>query len=352
MRSAASCLGALVGGWLVPALAVAAPAQKPTAVLSWVRAPGAEACANLAEVAARVNARLGRPAFVAPTEAKLLIEATITGDRESGGFRVRIVLNTDAGAPLGTRDLGVPGDDCRAATDTAALAIALMIDPDAAAADSEATFPVEARANREPPQPAPPAKPSGPIEQAASPASRPTVQSDHWRTRLGVAALASVGQLPSVAIGALGLVRLSPASGLAGVDVSARYLAKKDQELRPNVGGTFSASSVGLAGFWAPIQKPRITFSVAAGGEVGVMASNGYNLATRNDYRLTWLTNAALDAELAVRLTGSVALLLRSSLKLPLVREHFEAKAGGQTTEIFSTSAMIGDLALGVAFDP
>lgn len=352
MRFAASRLGVLVGGWLAPALAVAAPAEKPTAVLSWVRAPGAEACASLAEVAARVNARLGRPVFVAPTEAKLLIEATITEDRESGGFRVRIVLNSDAGAPLGTRDLGVPGDDCRAATDTAALAIALMIDPDAAAADSEATFPVEARAKNEAPEPLPPSKPPAPSEQAASPASRPTPQPEHWRTRLGVGALASVGQLPGVAVGGLGLVRLSPQSRLGGVDVSARYLAKKDQELRANVGGTFSASSVALAGFWAPLQKQRITFSVAAGGEVGVIASNGYNLATRNDYRLTWLTNAALDGDLALRLTDSVAMLLRLSLKLPLVREHFEAEVAGRATEIFSTSAMIGDLALGLAFDP
>lgn len=350
MRSAAACLGVLVAGWLAPALAFAEPVEKPTAVLSWVRAPGAESCASLAEVATRVNARLGRPAFVAPTEAKLLIEATITDDRDNHAFRVHIVLNSDSGAPLGTRDLGVPGDDCRAATDTAALAIALMIDPDAAASDSQVTFPAEASPAKAPPPPPPEPAPVAPV--AAQPAPSPPPQPRHWRTRLGAAALASVGQLPGIAVGALGLVRLSPHSGVGGVDVAARYLAKKDQELRPNVGGTFGASSVGLAGFWAPVQKQRLTFSVAAGGELGVIASNGYNFARRNDYRVTWLANAAVDGDLALRLSGSVLLLVRLSVKIPLVREHFEASVGGQTTEIFNTSTVLGDLALGLAFDP
>src|SRR5258707_978640 len=85
----------------------AAPALRTPTALSWVRAPGAEACAGLPDIAARVTARLKRPALVAPSDATLLIEATIGDDREHGVFRVHIVLTNDARAPLGTRDLEV-----------------------------------------------------------------------------------------------------------------------------------------------------------------------------------------------------------------------------------------------------
>jgi len=327
-----------------------ATARTPTA-LSWVRAPGAEACASLRDVAARVTARLKRPAFVVPSDAEVLIEATISDDRPQGAFRVHIVLTNDARVLLGTRDLEIKADDCREATETAALAIALMIDPNAASPDSSAVFPVEPAVRSAPATgaslPAPP-----PAARPQVMTARPQPQLEHWRTRLGLGVLGSLGQLPRAALGALGSVRLSPQSGLAGIDVLARYLVKQDVDLAANVGGSFSASSVELAGFWAPLRGRKLVLSAAAGAELGLLNANGRNFAVTNDYRQSLIVNATLDGELGFRLAERFALLLRLGLKLPLARDNFEGQVDSKVVKIFKPYAAIADVSVSVGFDP
>lgn len=354
MRSAAARVCIVASGWLSSSPADAAPTERLAASLSWVRAPGAEGCAGLAQLTERVNRRLGRPAFVPPLDAKVSIEATISSRPESHEFHVHIALISNAGEPLGTRDLTIASNDCREATETAALAIALMIDPEAGSGQSQAAFPVESPDKAG--SPVTPASPPPPAAAPTPPASRQTPSAkagpDHWRARLGLGALVAAGELPGAALGALGSVRLLPRTGVGGVDVLARYLAPKDEELRPNVGGTFSASSVGLAGFWAPVRGSRANLAIAAGAQVATISANGYNLARSNDFRQAWLFSAELAADLTLPLADRFALLLRVGFRVPFGTREFSATTNESSARIFKTSAMMGDLALGLAFDP
>jgi hypothetical protein len=164
--------------------------------------------------------------------------------------------------------------------------------------------------------------------------------------------LASLGQLPGAAFGALGSVRLSPGKGRVGVDVVARYLAEQNAEIRSGVGGRFSASSVGLGAFWSPVHQAGYALAVVAGAEAGRVAANGYHFLVSNQYREAWFLNAELGGEVSVKVAESFALLVRLGLKLPLVRPEFQAFADARPVRIFNTSAVIGDVSLGLAFDP
>ena len=350
MRSAVARGFIVASCWLYSAPVAGEPTERIDAAISWVRTPGSEACANLSQLVERVNARLGRAALVGPRDAKVWIESTIARDNENHVFRVHIALISNAGELLGTRELTVPGDDCREATDTAALALALMIDPDAGSGRSQDAFPVEGPSDVTPPVIAPLPAPQ-PARSASRPVPAPEAEPAYWRARLAIGGLISAGQLPGAAPGAFASVRLSPRSGLAGVDVLARYSPPKAEDVRPNVGGSFSATSVAIGGFWAPVRSKAI-LSIGAGAELAVIAANGYNFKLSNQYRQTWLVSAELAAELALPFADRWALLLRLGTRLPFVRQEFVAMADGQSLEIFKTSAVMADLAVGLAFDP
>lgn len=354
MRFLGSHVGLILAGMLgLASVASAEPARK-TAALSWVRAPGAEACPALATVTAAVEARLRRSAFVNARNADVLIEATIAKRSENARFSVRITLSNRADALLGTRDLETPDEDCRAATDSAALAIALMIDPEAATADvtQGAPEPPVTSPTIAPGTAAPTSEPTSVPCVAATPSPAPEREPTHWRARLGLSGLVVWGQLPGTAPGLLGSVRLVPPSGLVGIEGAGRYLPEKDVEARPGAGGSVGASSASLGGFWVPLRKQRVAVSLAAAAEVGQLRARGYNFAAKNLYSREWLVNADVSGELAFQVAEPVAALLRLGLKVPLVRAEFTALVDSKSETIFKTSPVIGEVSLGLAFAP
>src|SRR5580692_3933573 len=127
---AAAALG-LAAALAAPGTARAADPGPRSSSLSWVRLAGAEACVGLRDVARAVEKRLGRPVFVAPTRADVAVEGRIERARPSGGWRAVITVSDERGAVRGTRELRTDAADCRALDDSIALALALMIDPDA-----------------------------------------------------------------------------------------------------------------------------------------------------------------------------------------------------------------------------
>jgi len=90
-----------------------------TAALNWSRMRGAEACPDLAELARRVSAHLKRDAFVSPTKATVLVDASI--QPAEPGFRVRIVLSSSDQATPGERALTSLSPDCNEAIDSLGL---------------------------------------------------------------------------------------------------------------------------------------------------------------------------------------------------------------------------------------
>lgn len=114
-----------------PPAAAAAPDAPRSASLSWVRFDGAGSCATATEIAEGVARILKRDALVAPTRAVMAIEARVERIPGKKRFRATIDISGGDGKVKGTRKLESAGDDCRKLDDPAALAIALMIDPNA-----------------------------------------------------------------------------------------------------------------------------------------------------------------------------------------------------------------------------
>lgn len=351
MRRAAGWVLTVLLSWGVPARAE--PANTPkAAALSWVRLPGAERCPGIGALAAQVDARLQRSAFVPPSEAHLFIEASAEST-PGNAWKIRIVLSDDSVATLGTRELLIDRPNCTDAIDAAALAIALMIDPDAAL---RAEQPTKVPA-REPPAPEPTPLPK-PIELRpervpASPRdSRDAVpEPTPWRSRLSLGGMAALGVLPGVAPGVFGALRLSPLNRRWGVDLVGTYLPSEAADIPRTRGtGSFRSTSGALLGWIAPRQRGSV--AIAAGIEAASVTGTGADFTAANRRGQSWLLSGRLELELSWRFAQRWSVLLRPGLGVPFRHDHFDATLGGQTSTVFEPSPVAGSLTLGVGFEP
>jgi hypothetical protein len=358
MRVAAALANLVVcasGLFAVPAGAQP-PGTRQAPTLSWQRLPGAESCPALRQVASRVDAHLGGFGLVSPSEARSFVDASVEPVQPSG-FRVRITLSDEVDTVLGVRELVEEAGDCARVVDAAALAIALLIDPDAGTRDASRSF--ESPRDK-PSAPAMPATAGSrpapmlpvPSAAAAEPERPPGSGQSRWRTRVSVGGLAAVGQLPNVAWGVLGGVRLAPEGRGFGVDVLGLYLAREREEIRPDAGGQFAAAAAALSGFWVPLRERQLAFSVGVGAQVGRIAASGFGFTGANHYAQSWLINTTLDLELSWRAVEPWGVLLRSSLGVPLWRDRFEVTPNGRPTDVFRAAPVVGFLSVGLLVEP
>lgn len=119
--------------WLA-VLAVVAGAQparaddtNPTVSLGLTRAAGAEVCITAHDLAARVEARLGRGTFVSAAQADLFIDARVAP--AGRGWHATVAASRANGSRVGVRELASPGADCHGLDDDLVLVVALVIDP-------------------------------------------------------------------------------------------------------------------------------------------------------------------------------------------------------------------------------
>jgi hypothetical protein len=157
MRASGAWCAGLLGLLPVPALAQtpAAPSSHapPSYALSWVRAEGAEECPAAHALAAEVERRLGRPVFDAKAERSIEVDVMRFGDK----YRSDVYVRDASGHALGHRQLESDEPGCGALLSATALAVALVIDPEAAAREPS---PPPGKASFEPvPPPPPPAPP-------------------------------------------------------------------------------------------------------------------------------------------------------------------------------------------------
>jgi hypothetical protein len=175
---------------------VAAP---PTYALAWVRAEGAEQCPPGRVVVTEVERRLGRPVFSVEAERSFEVEVTRFGQT----YRSDVYVRDVSGHTIGHRSLQSDEPGCSALVNATALAIALVIDPEAAAQEPPASTGVAAF---EPPvvapPPAPPAPPPltpppapAPLSRQVSPRPEPTPVTASLRAQLtsGLAGATSPG---------------------------------------------------------------------------------------------------------------------------------------------------------------
>lgn len=188
-------------------------AGAPPYSLSWVRGEGAEACPGRAELIAEVERRLGQSAFDDAAERSL--EAQIHRSKE--GFRSQIYVRDRDGRTIGKRVLGSADTACGPIFSATALALALLIDPEAAqrapgANEAVARFelvPSQSPMERDSAPETPPSTAAGsaapPLAQPASAKARldsgPTPSAEQAEADLSGRGIIGLAVLPSPAPG-------------------------------------------------------------------------------------------------------------------------------------------------------
>jgi hypothetical protein len=176
-----------------------APAHEAsTSSLSWVRMPGAEACASSAALARAVEQRLARRVFVSAADADLAVEGR--AERTDAGWRAVLSVTEADGTVLGERTLESAEPECDALGRRVALTVALMIDPltpppEAASEDPPETRIIVRTERVEVPV----------LVPAPAPPPRP-----RWRVEFDAAVLGAIGLLPSAALGGVAAVIVEP----------------------------------------------------------------------------------------------------------------------------------------------
>lgn len=332
------------------ALLVARPAaaEEPrVAALSWIRMPGAEACATPPDVAQAVEQRLERRVFVSPTDAELWVEGRV--EHTETGWQAVIGMMDADGAEIGTRTIEVDDPDCRALDASVALVVSAMIDPEAALRAS-ATPETQAAAEAAPEPPAESAEVlERPLSDCPEPAPEPRAPPARWGLGIVGGGVVGLGVLPGVALGATLHIDVTP-PGFVPIELGVVIFRDARGELRDGGGADLSLAwgELGLC--------PEIGAGETEAGwlracglvQVGAIQSRGFGFDRSFDSDDA-IVNAAARARLALRLTGGLMLSAAGTLGVPLLRRGFEAReAGGEIREVFRMAAVLGLLEVGV----
>jgi hypothetical protein len=337
-------------GWVLAALLASAaaraeaPATEPaTYALSWVRAEGAEECPSGRVVVTEIERRLGRRVFDSAAERAFEVEVT----RFGATFRSDVFVRDAAGRAVGHRTLQSDEPGCTALVNATVLAIALVIDPDAAA--HEPATPASAAAFEPSPEPPPPPAPPPPSPASPPPSPPSPPRSEPSRPLFAGNELSLRGELSSglVPAASAGVELSFNARSRArwGVALSAAYSAP--QTARAGIGlldGSLTRAAL-LVTFQAA-QTRWLRLLLGAGPSLGVI-----HVAVREPQPVTDpgdFSFAALQAEatLQVYVTHELFVEAGGSLLAPLLRQEFLAR--GQAEPVWRQPALAGRGFLGV----
>jgi hypothetical protein len=314
----------LLVGTILTTHARATEGAEPAA-LNWVRAPRAGSCPGPGEVARAVEERLGRPALVPPGRAELTVEAFVA-PLDAGGFGVTITLNREIEG-VGQRVLTDPDPDCRKVASAAALAIALMIDPEAAL-----------HAPKPETRPGPVAVAPPPAAQVQKPPMRPAVARPEkprsWQGDLELSGAIASGLFPRLAAGVFARGRVSTQILPVALELHGGYFPELEIEAKPGKGGRFELVIAGASACSVPGRTSRITGSACAGAELGSIAGQGYGFADTPQFR-TWLFALAARARLWFRPRSGLAIVTGPGLAIPIRRDRFETYDPDGRTPLF-----------------
>lgn len=295
-----------------PGSAEAAPAALPARLyLDYQRGPGAHACASAEQLAAAVEARLGRRVFVAASEADL--HAQLRAQRVGRGYRVALQLYDRERRLLGRRQLSTRARHCSALDEALALVLSLAAD---VALPPPSSVPAAPRAVA--PQPL-----DTPLEIPADvPAPR-----QPWQLRPSAGLAALSGLLPGVALaGALELELAPPRSWPFWL----RALGFLDERTGAATGGEFSAQALELGVCpWAP-RGERFEARLCAEQLLGLVRARGFGSdADRQEPRVS----LALGLEQSVGYrSGAWLISVSGSLLATPARRRYYYVDGDQIT--------------------
>ena len=274
----ALAVGVTLVAFAAPALAAEPPIDTASSyALAWVRDEGAERCPAGRDFAEEVSRRLGRSPF--DDRAERAIEIHVL--RSAGAYTSHVYVRDRTGNVLGQRNL-TSGEDCSVLFSATALAVALLIDPDATlhgdatASNAAAVFKGPAGAPPAAPQPAASAPSLPPPPPPPPPERSPTVVPPREeRDEVASAALHSVlalGLAPGAEPG-VELLVTARLSRRVSVDIGAAYATPG---AATRAGTTFS---VGVAAFNASaafdlVSDGRLTAGAEAGAWLGALRTS------------------------------------------------------------------------------
>ena len=306
-------------------------------MLNWVRLPGAESCSGPDEIAAKIEARIGHSVFVSHSVAELAIEAHVEPNADKPGWKVGIVMSRRGGAIIGERSLSSDDPSCLEIIETSALAVAVMIDPDAVERTSAAT------ATTNVPQR---------LEQTPSPVSSPQNEGDSSPVSLSeleASFVIATGLLPNAALGiAVDGLTTFPKS-VWGLLLGGTYFYKRNVQLASGAGAEFGAYYGTLAGCLRPFTNTNVEWALCAGAQVGALAANGIGLAASKTVT-RWLVNPVAEGHLSLRLNTKLRLDLTGVVETPLFRDYFEIGSESTRKLLYRATAVGGAIQMGLGW--
>ncbi len=307
----------------------------PTYALSWVRAEGAEECPPGRVLIAEVERRLGRAVFDAGAARTFEVEVTRFGAR----YRSDVFVRDVDGRALGHRNLQSDEPGCEALLNATALAIALVIDPEAAAREPAPT--ASTGAFEPPPTPPaaplpapPPAPPPAPSPGVLTPSRPPPIERPYDAIEMAVRAELSAGLLPSPSPGLQLEFRAQPRGGW-GFALGGAYAAP--QISTRGIGSVeVGLTRASVLATWEAARSDRFRLLLAAGPTVGA-----FHVAVRSPAPVTapgdyWFGAAQLALGLQLLMTKALFAEAGASGFVPFRRQQFLVR--GQAEPVWSQS--------------
>jgi hypothetical protein len=279
-------------------------------------------------MARTIERRLKRDVFVPATRADLTVEALIEPVQGSG-YHVVITTSGPDGGVLGQRELSTEEPSCGAIAESAALAIALMIDPEAVLGPDNAAPP--------PPEPAP-----VPTVAVAPPPPEP------WRGALELSAGLYAGLLPDVVPGFSVRALVVPPDGRLGFDLGGTYFSKQTVAVGGGGNAIFTLA-VAEAGVCLPPPRRSVALSGCAVAEVGRLGARGSGIPNEKSWE-RWVVDLDARGTVSFRPADRWVFSLTLAVIAPLVRDSFNVSLTNPPRGVFQMSPVAGGGYFGVGY--
>lgn len=313
--------------------------QAPAAALHWVRLPGTYGCLDGSTLARAVEAKLQRKVFAPVSESSVLIEGYV--ERDPTGYRAELRMTSGAGALLGTRTLRSAATECRELSETVAVVLAIMVDPDAPVVKPPSDPPSAAV------EPAPVAAVT--LEKAA-----PAATVHEAEQRLLTFARASVKLMPGAGIG-VGAAYERSLPGWGGLRAEGVGFLEARAELDDGSGAgvRLRLAHVGLGYCPLWVGGRLLSFVGCMGVELGLRHSEGFGFEPNNRSAAALWASATARVGVAVRALSVLLFHAGAGFFVPFAPELYRGvRADGVVVPVYRQPALgaVFDVGLGVRF--
>jgi hypothetical protein len=293
-----------------------------------------------------VERRLGRKVFDAAAERTFEVQVT----RGATRYHSDVFVRDGQGRTLGQRALESDEPDCSAVFDATALAIALVIDPEAASREPAAS-PAAAAFEPPPTQPAPPvavappAPPPAPPVAAAPP--RPAAAA-HTPTSISARTELSGSLVPGISTG-LALAFMARPSERWGFAVTAGYTAPRTAR---EGGGVYDIglTRAGLALTFDAARSAKLRLALSGGLALGAFHVGVQEPAPVIDSGDFLYFAIEAGAALQVFVTKEFFLEMGGAAQINPLRQEFLVTGASEPVWKQSVASGLAFLGLGVAF--